>query len=112
MALLKKVKSATLVEALVATVLIVVVFVIASLVLNNLLVNSFSNNTHGVENRIFELQYQTKHGSIIFPYHEEYENWDIELNKEQQDQSTIITARALNRGNSKEINKSVIYEIK
>ena len=34
MVVLKKIKSATLVEALVATILIVIIFVIASLVLN------------------------------------------------------------------------------
>jgi len=110
MALLKKIKSATLVEALVATVLIVVVFIIASLVLNNLLVNSFSKNTHGIENRIFELEYQAIHGAIIFPYHEEFKNWDIEFIKEQHDNNTVITAHAIHKGSGKEVNKSIIYE--
>ena len=79
MAVLRKIKSATLIESLVATVLIVVVFVVASLILNNLMFNSFSRKTHDVETRIYELEYQIKHNTIKLPYHEEFGNWKIDI---------------------------------
>lgn len=81
MDVLKKIKSATLVEALVATVLIVVIFVISSLVINNLLLNGFNNNTTEIENRLYELDYFYQNKKISLPYNEAYQNWDISINK-------------------------------
>jgi len=82
MALLKKLQSATLVEAIVATVLIVVIFTIASLILNNLLLNAFSKNSHSVENRIINLQYEAIHNKIELPYNENLDSWKLSLSKE------------------------------
>lgn len=110
MALLKKIRSATLIESLVATVLIVVVFFVASLILNNLLLNSFSNNTHSVEQRITELEYQLQHNNIRLPYTEEYNNWDIELKYESRDNNTWIYTSAVNFGSNKEVTKRRLYE--
>lgn len=81
MDVLKKVKSATLVEALIATILIVVIFIIASLVINNLLLNNFSHNTQHVESRLNELEYNLINKKITFPYLEEFEKWDINISK-------------------------------
>lgn len=106
MALLKKIRSATLIEALVATVLIVIVFIVASLVLNNLLLNSFSRNTHAIENRMFELEYSRQHNTIIIPYNEEFGIWKVELSMEHTDGRTILISRAVNKNNGKEIIKS------
>ena len=82
MVVLKKIKSATLVEAIIATVLIVVVFMIASLVINNLLLNNFSKNTHLVETRLNELEYQLQNEKIHLPYQEVYEDWEITIKRE------------------------------
>lgn len=109
MALLKKIKSATLIEALVATVLIVIVFMIASLILNNLLLNSFSKKTHAAETRISELEYQLRYKSISLPYREEFRNWNIELDKETKADNTWIVATAKNKTNKKEIVKAKLY---
>lgn len=111
MALLRKIRSATLIEALVATVLIVIVFIIASLVLNNLLLNSFSRNTHAAENRIFELEYSSQHNTIILPYTENYGNWRIELKMENADGKSILRSRAVNKNNGKEILKGRLCRI-
>lgn len=81
MDVLKKIKSATLVEALVATVLIVVIFVVSSLVINNLLMNEFNNNTTEVENRLYQLEYAYENNTIQIPYHETFQNWDISIDK-------------------------------
>jgi hypothetical protein len=106
--ILRKIRSATLIEALVATVLIVVVFIIASLVLNNLLLNSFSKNTHTVENRIFELQYQAKQSRLVLPYHEEFDNWDIDIIKVSIEDKIWQRITALNSQNKKEVVKSTL----
>lgn len=90
MVILKKIKSATLVEALVASVLVVVIFVIASLILNNLVLNTYSKNTHIIENRLNELEYECNYDKLILPYEEVYEDWDIQV--KQVDNLTIFSA--------------------
>lgn len=89
MDVLTKVRSATLVEALVATVLIVIVFVVASLILNNLLLNTFSKNTHPLDTRINELQYHIRCGQIKLPYEETFKNFDISVRSATPDYISI-----------------------
>jgi predicted PurR-regulated permease PerM len=99
MAVLKKIKSATLVEALIATVLIVIIFMIASLVINNLLLNNFSKNTHEVESRLNELEYQIQNNEINFPFQEVFEDWEISIKKEktQANEGVILLATYKNK---------------
>lgn len=101
MAILKKIKSATLIESLVATVLIVVVFIVASLILNNLLFNTFSRNTHAVEQRMFELEYRFNNKQLQLPYQEEFQNWDITIKRTQLENKTWVHSIAINRSNQK-----------
>lgn len=97
MVILKKVKSATLVETLVATALIVIVFVIASLTINNVLLNDFNNNTNSIENRLYELEYALQNNTIDLPYSEEFENWNITVEKnDEYPQTKIIEFKAEN----------------
>ena len=104
MALLRKIKSATLIEALVATVLIVILFVIASLILNNLVLNTFSKNTHAIENRINELEYDIQNKIIKVPYTEIYKGWEINATPETSSSKTI-NITATNSASKKEIFK-------
>lgn len=108
MVVLKKVKSATLIEALVATVLIVIIFVIASLVLNNLVLNTFSKNTHAIENRINELEYETQNSILKLPYQENYKGWNITISLETILNKKIISFSAINTNSKKEILKQQI----
>lgn len=108
MVVLKKLKSATLIEALVATVLIVIVFVIASLILNNLVLNTFSKNTHGIENRINELAYEMQHNPLRLPYHETYKNWEITIQQEKIQSRFILVIEAENKECKKEISKQLV----
>jgi predicted PurR-regulated permease PerM len=108
MVVLKKVKSATLIEALVATVLIVIIFVIASLVLNNLVLNTFSKNTHAIENRINELEYELQNKIIKLPYQENYKGWDIDISLETVSTKKTISISAINSTSKKEITKQQI----
>lgn len=107
MVVLKKIKSATLIEALVATVLIVLVFVIASLILNNLVLNTFSKNTHAIENRINELEYEIQNNNIKLPYQENYKNWEITIQQEKTGSKLIINIHAENGSSKKEITKQL-----
>ena len=110
MVVLKKIKSATLVEALVATILIVVIFVVSSLVINNLLLNNFSNNTHQIETRMSELEYNLINKQIEIPYTEQYNDWDIEIEKKVIDRTNWIELTASKKNSKKSIMKKIIYE--
>ena len=93
MAVLKKIKAATLMETLVATVLIVIVFMTASLLVNNLFIQSISMNTHDIENFLFELEYELKNETIDLPYSETYKGWEITVNKETK--TPLVNLEAL-----------------
>lgn len=79
MVVLKKIKSATLIETLTASVLIVIVFMIASLSFNNIFRNYNDSDDNAIQNRIKELQYLCINDQIILPYDEEFIGWDIEI---------------------------------
>lgn len=89
MALLKKIRSATLVESLVATVIIVIIFIGASLILNNLLLNTISKNNHSLETRLNELEYQIRTAQIETPYQETFRNFDISVTRGESDRIKI-----------------------
>ena len=108
MVVLKKIKSATLIEAIVATVLIVIVFVIASLILNNLVLNTFSKNTHAIENRINELEYEARNKLIKIPYKESFNSWEISIQNETVSSKKMFVISAVNSATKKEISKQHI----
>ncbi|AIG31041.1 hypothetical protein IA01_11495 [Flavobacterium psychrophilum] len=110
MVVLKKIKSATLVEALVATILIVIIFVIASLVLNNLVLNTLSKNTHQIEYRLNELEYDLQNQAIKIPYEEEYEDWEIIIQKEKIQSNGWLNIVASNKKTNKEVIRKRIHE--
>ena len=110
MVVLKKVKSATLVEVIVASILVVIIFMIASLVLNNLLLNTFSKNTHPVETRLNELEYELQNGLFKLPYQENYKGWDISITTEIKESNKELFIVAINATNKKELSRQRIYD--
>ncbi len=69
MVILKKIKSATLIEALTASVIIIIVFMIASLSFNNIFSSGVKMGFKSkVDNKIKELRYQQIHEMIELPY--------------------------------------------
>jgi predicted PurR-regulated permease PerM len=112
MDVLKKIKSATLMEALIATVLIVVIFIVSSLVINNLLLNGFNNNTTEIENRLSQLEYEYQNHKIQLPYNAPFENWNITIAKESEitKRFQIITFKAIKNQSNKIIIKKRIDE--
>lgn len=106
MAILKKIKAATLMEALVATVLIVIIFIVASVVLNNVLLNTFAHNTHKISYRMNELEYHMNNEQLVLPYGENFEGWEITIQKDTFENGIVISA--LNQ-EEKEILRKRIY---
>ncbi len=105
MFILKKIRSATLVETLVASAIIMIVFLIASLSLNNVFRGVVKNNDAQFQNRIKELTYFTKNNKVALPFYEETEQWDIVI----ETQEGVITMEALHKpSNSKK--KKIIDE--
>jgi len=109
MVILKKIKSATLVEVIVASVLIVIIFMIASIVLNNVMLNAFSKNTHPIENRLNELEYEQRNGMVKLPYKEKYKGWEIEIKTNYLDSKQELIILAINEINNKQITRNRIY---
>ena len=84
MAVLKKIKAATLMETLVATVLIVLVFMISTFLLNSLFNSTVKQNTDAVKTHITELRYLSEHNKIAIPYNDEFENWYISVERDNK----------------------------
>lgn len=96
MVVLKKVKAATLVETLVASVLIIIVFLIASMSLNNVFKGMVKTNDHAFQHKIKELTYFTLNETLSLPFYEENASWEISIdNKENK-----LVLSALNRRNA------------
>jgi lipopolysaccharide export LptBFGC system permease protein LptF len=109
MVVLKKIKSATLVEVIVATVLIVIIFIIASLILNNILLNTFSKNTHAIETRLNEIEYEIQTDQIKIPYQEKYKDWEVAIKIKKSNTKMKLIMVATNKTNNKEISRQQNY---
>ncbi len=77
MVVLNKIRAATLIEVLTASVLIIIVFMIASLSFNNIFNNQIKQDHSAVENKVKELEYLTIHSAIKLPYTEDFDGWEI-----------------------------------
>lgn len=88
MDVLKKIRGATLIETLTASVLIVLVFMMASLTLNTIFTGTIKRDTSGIQARIQELYYLELHDKITLPYQEDYKNWEISI-AEHENRITI-----------------------
>ncbi|VXB36673.1 conserved hypothetical protein [Flavobacterium sp. 9AF] len=107
MVILKKIKSATLIETLIATILIIVIFLIASLVINNLFFNTFHQKKEIAITRLNELEYKYLNNDIKLPMEEEIENWKISVT-EEKDKHTYILFVATHSITKKEIRRTLI----
>ena len=87
-----KLRGATLLETLVATVLILVIFLVSGLIINNLAKNTIQNNHHSIEVELKRLGYFGLHQKISLPYSAEFKNWNIEVTKNADLNSIEIEA--------------------
>lgn len=77
MALLSKLKAASLVETMIASVIIVTVFMVASFSINNVLLNSINSENTLLKSRLDEISYFALHNKLALPYYEEGLYWKI-----------------------------------
>ena len=105
MAVLKKIRGATLMETLVATVLIVVIFTLASLILNNTFSNHIKDNRHDLYNEIYELEYLWLTDVVEVPYTSSYKNWTIHLNTTIDNGDERLVVHAVQNKSQKEITR-------
>ena len=105
----RKVKSATLIESLVASVIIIIIFTIASLTLNNVFESSIKNNTNRVQNRMNELNYLYINDKIKSPYQEEFEDWNIRLLQKTEGQKSFMLLEAVRKETKKSISQKLEY---
>jgi len=98
MVVLKKIKAATLVETLVASVIIVIVFLIASMSLNNVFKGMVKSDDSALQNRIKELRYFALNDQLQLPFFEEETKWDIAI----ENRKTMLTLTYTNKINAKE----------
>ncbi len=105
----RKVKSATLIESLVASVIIIIIFTIASLTLNNVFESSIKNNTNRVQNRINELNYLYINDKVKSPYQEDFEDWNIRLLQKTEGQKSFMLLEAVRKETKKNISQKLEY---
>ena len=110
MAVLRKLKSSTLMETLVATVLIVMLFMISSMLLNSLFSNSLQSRYGAVDQHLLQLQYQYQNGAIALPYTETLDSWEIHIYKEMQSQRTSVVFELRDAMNQKHLSKTIVSE--
>ena len=94
MVVLKKIKGATLMETMVATVLIVIIFTVASLIMNSLIRARSKSNQQEISVYLRKLEYHYVHGTLELPYSDEWKNWEISIAEENR-VKTAITAQHL-----------------
>lgn len=91
-----KVKSATLMETVVATVIILAVFFVSSLILNNLAQKLLANKTFVIDNRIEKLHYLYNHKIIELPLVETYGDYKIYISRDSQDDIYYVHYEVVN----------------
>ena len=106
----RKLQASTLIEVLVASVLIIVVFSMASLTLNNVFKSTIKGNTHAVETQINKVLYLHQHDRIGLKYQENFNNWNITLSQQTENNTSFIIVEAINKGTKKIISKKMINE--
>ncbi|MEM7185481.1 MAG: hypothetical protein AAF466_02385 [Bacteroidota bacterium] len=84
MAVLKKIRAATLVETLVASALVVLVFIVASASFNSIFQGVIKSNDQNFEARLQEITYQVNHSRLELPYSETTKQWEISVWKEAE----------------------------
>lgn len=106
MDVLGKIRSATLLETLVASAIILVVFIVGSLSVNNIFLSSIKKDTREFDARVNELEYMTLHQSISIPYYEDTDAWDMAI----ENSGDAIQLTALNKNNKQETIKRLKVE--
>lgn len=110
MVVLKRIKSSTLMETLVATVLIVIIFMISSLLLNNILSNTIKGRSHHIMERLQQLKYEYSHTAFKAPYYEDLNDWELSITATVEKGMDIVIFKAENQKDKKVITTRIVNE--
>jgi flagellar basal body-associated protein FliL len=108
MVILKKLKSSTLMETLVATVIIIVIFIVASMILNAVFFNSYKSNTNEIENHFKELEYKIYSEELPSQIMYNYQDWEISVKTKDSVGIILYEIKAKNDKTKKEVKKVVV----
>ncbi|MEM1338486.1 MAG: hypothetical protein AAGF96_12075 [Bacteroidota bacterium] len=103
MVVLKKIKGATLMETLVATVLIVVLFMLASQLMNTLFATTIRQDDSQLRQEVLRLQYRYENHRLEVPYATEKAGWEISVEKSVWASKSQIIISARHTATGKEL---------
>lgn len=101
-----KLRASTIIETLVASVIIILIFTVASLTLNNIFKGAIEKDLAKIENHLVKLSYLEQNEIIVAPYYEDFNEWEINLYKENE--TSFVIVEATNKKNKKHIRKQFI----
>jgi hypothetical protein len=104
----KKVKGASLVEALISSILIMIVFGISMVTIGNVLERTVKSNTRSIDNELIRLEYLYQNGKIQIPDVLEKEQWQIEIEREQENDLKYVVFTAKNKQSQKEKRRRIL----
>ena len=91
-----KLKSATLMEALVASIIIFTIFVIAINIITNVALNTSKKNSFRLRQEVNEIEYKALTNQLSLPFTRKNENWYISVYKKNNQK--IFELKNLNSG--------------
>lgn len=77
-----KLKSSTLMEALVASIIIFIIFVVSIEIINNIALSASSRNSFELRQEINEIKYNASTNNLELPFFTRNRNWHISVYRE------------------------------
>lgn len=103
-----KVKGASLVETLIASILIMIIFGISITTITNVLERTVKNNTRVIDNELNRLEYLYQNGKLDIPDTQEISGWQIEIGREKEGDLSFVVFSAKNKESQKEKKRKVL----
>ena len=107
MVVLKRLKAASLMETLIATILIMVIFMLSSLILNNLFSNAIKKDKRAITAELNKLEYLYLNNQLQTPLLEEYGMWLITIKREDLQKRKLIILEAEHTENNDHIRRQL-----
>jgi hypothetical protein len=103
-----KLKASSLVETIAATIIITIIFTMATVGVTQMLKQSIDSNTHEIDTELQRLSYLYRHQKVKVPDTIEYNLWNIEIQKEAEQEVNYIVFTAKNSSTKKVVVKKII----
>lgn len=103
-----KVRAASLVETLIATVVIMIVFGIAMATVTNVLERTVRSNTGVIDTELRKLEYLYQHEKIKVPDVREVGEWEIQIKKAKEGELNYIVFQAKHQKTQKKRTQRIL----